>query len=90
MSNLTKKDISDELIMKFGMHEEQAKKIVDVVLDTIRENAKQGRNCEIRGFGRFKVVETKERRGRIFKTMQDVQIPPRTAIKFVPSKQFFD
>ena len=47
---------------------------------------KQGDPVNISGFGSFKVVQRKARKGRNPRTGEEVQIPASKVVKFKPSK----
>ena len=52
---MTKKDIVDKIILEFPyISREQAKLIVELILDKIAATIKSGKRAEFRGFGTFK------------------------------------
>ncbi len=74
------KALKDDKIKKV-----QVEKVVNVLLDEIKEALKAGNDVRILGFGSFKVVERKERKGRIpGKPGSEIIIPARKVVKFTP------
>ena len=47
---------------------------------------KKGDDVSISGFGSFKVVQRKARKGRNLRTGKEIQIPASKAVKFTPGK----
>jgi DNA-binding protein HU-beta len=52
----------------------------------LAETLKKGDAVAISGFGSFKAVERKARKGRNPRTGQEIQIPASKAVKFTPGK----
>src|SRR5690242_4679970 len=67
------------------MTTKDATKIVDSVLDTIKEALSKGNEVMISGFGKFVVLDKKERMGRNPQTGEAVKIEARKVLKFRPS-----
>ncbi|MGL1903822.1 MAG: HU family DNA-binding protein [Fibrobacterales bacterium] len=86
MSNVTKKDIVEEIAMRTGMTQVDTKIVIECFLDSIA-NAMVGRNnIEIRGFGRFKIKEKKARIARNPRTGEPVQVEAGVKPVFEASK----
>ena len=67
----------------------QIEKIVDTFFDTIIEGLKEGKNIEIRGWGKFYIKEIKENfNSRNPKTGELIYVPKRNKIRFRASKKF--
>lgn len=73
-SNITKKDLIDEISDRVGMTQSKTKIIVEKFLDSLVEGFIQGDNVEIRGFGRFKLKQRKTRVARNPRTGEVVMI----------------
>ena len=86
MGNVTKKDIVDLISQRTGLTQVDTKVIVECFLDAIANSLQQGRNIEIRGFGRFKVREKKARMARNPRTGEMVQVDAGLRPIFEPSK----
>ena len=58
-SNITKKDIVDEIASQTGFTQVKTKVIVEELIDAISNCVIEGNNIELRGFGRFKNKQRK-------------------------------
>jgi nucleoid DNA-binding protein len=68
-----------------GISYADAQKIVDSILGIIKERLTRGEKVLLSGFGSFRVVERKERRGVNPLTGEPIIIHGRKAITFKPS-----
>lgn len=68
-----------------GMSYADAVKIVDLILDTIKQRLVRGEKVVISGFGCFRTVMRKEKRGVNPRTGDSIVIPGRKAVTFRPS-----
>jgi DNA-binding protein HU-beta len=64
----------------------QAEAVYDGLFNILAETLKKGDAIAISGFGSFKVVERKARKGRNPRTGEEIQIPAGKAVKFSPGK----
>jgi len=64
----------------------QAEAAYDKLFDIIGATLKKGDDVSIHGFGSFKVVNRKARKGRNPRTGEDIQIPASKAVKFTAGK----
>lgn len=87
MGNVTKKDIVDEIAARTGLTQVDTKIIVECFLDAIAKSLQDGKNIEIRGFGRFKVKDKKARTARNPRTGEMVQIDAGRKPIFEASKE---
>jgi nucleoid DNA-binding protein len=69
-----------------GMSYADALKIVDLILETIKQRLTSGEKVVLSGFGCFRVVTRKDRKGVNPQTGESLVIPGRKAIVFKPSK----
>ena len=69
-----------------GMSHADAAKIVDLMLDTIKNRLVQGEKVLLSGFGSFRVVVRKDRKGINPQTGAAMVIRGRKAVSFRPSK----
>jgi DNA-binding protein HU-beta len=69
-----------------GMSFADAQKIVDLILHIIKTKLSEGEKVLLSGFGCFRVVDRKDKRGVNPKTRKPILIPGRKAIKFKLSK----
>jgi len=82
---LTKKELAQNLSDQTELSLADAKKIVDLFFDTIKEQLNSGKTVKLSGFGTFDIVQTKERVGRNPKTMEEFPIPSKRKVKFTVS-----
>lgn len=62
--------------------------VVDAFLDAVKDTLARGDHIEIRGFGTFKVRHRKARTARNPRTGEPVEVAPRVAPVFKPSRHF--
>lgn len=84
--NITKKDIVEDISLRTGLTQVETKTIVESFLDALIKGLIQGNNIEIRGFGRFKLKNRKERIARNPRTGETVKINAGTKPIFEASK----
>jgi len=82
---LTKKELAQNLSDQTELSLADAKKIVYLFFDTIKELLNSGKTVKLSGFGTFDIVQTKERVGRNPKTMEEFPIPSKRKVKFTVS-----
>ena len=58
-----------------------AQEVVDCVLTSITSSLKKGEDVSLTGFGTFKVVKRKARKGRNPATGEEIKIPAKTVVK---------
>jgi DNA-binding protein HU-beta len=84
---MNKNDISKKVHEAHGgMSYVEARKIVDLILETIKERLSKGEKVLISGFGCFSVKKRKKKKGVNPQTGEPVVIPGRNSVKFKPSK----
>jgi nucleoid DNA-binding protein len=87
MANLTKRDLVVSISEKTGLIQQDVFSVVQLTLDGITEALANGQGVELREFGVFRTILTKQRVGRNPKKPdQDVVIPPRAIVKFKAGK----
>ena len=69
-----------------GLAYADAKKVVDLILETIKGRLVKGERVVLSGFGSFTVRRRKDKKGINPQTKQPVMIPGRNVVKFTPSK----
>ena len=65
-----------------------AERAVAAVMHAIKTGIKKDKLVQLVGFGTFRIVERKARKGVHPKTLQPIKIPKSKTIKFVPGKDF--
>ncbi len=69
-----------------GLSFNDARRIVDLLLDIIKDRLARGEKVLISGFGCFRIVKRKDRKGINPQTGEPILILGRKAITFKPSK----
>jgi nucleoid DNA-binding protein len=87
MSNVTKKDLVEKISDRTGLTQVDTKIVVESLLDAISKALQQGRNIEIRGFGRFKIKERRARSARNPRTNEHIQVQAGFKPVFEASKE---
>ena len=72
MANISKKQIVEQISEKTGLNQLDTKLIFETFLNTIGRSLQEGKNIEIRGFGRFKIKKQKARKARNPRTNEEV------------------
>ena len=86
---MNKSDLINE-VAKVVSTKKEAKDAVDFILSTITKNLKKKKKVTLIGFGTFKVVKRKARKGRNPQTGEAIKIKAKKVPKFVPGKAFRD
>lgn len=66
---------------------EKTDRVVNQVLDMLKESIVKHRYLKIQGFGVFEVVDVPARQGRNPRTGESIPIPAHKAVKFRPGKE---
>lgn len=87
---LNKKSLANDIAEKHQLSQKQALDIVDSVFAEIKECLVNGGTVDIAKFGKYEVVERKERQGVNPATGEKITIAASKALKFKPSKALKD
>lgn len=71
----------------FDITQVQIKKILDVFINTITEELKNGNDISLVSFGTFQTKMKNSREGRNPKTGKIINIPEKRIVKFIASKE---
>ena len=82
---MTKADIIETIYQKVGLSKEESSRIVELVLETLKDNLENGEKVKISGFGNFVVRTKRSRRGRNPQTGDEIQITARKVLTFKSS-----
>lgn len=77
MANVTKKDLVEKVSEKTGLNQIDTKIVVETLLNSIGRSLQEGKNIEIRGFGRFKIKKQKSHKARNPRTNEEVMVEDR-------------
>jgi integration host factor subunit alpha len=84
---VNKKDLSKAVYDAHGgLSQADALKVIDVMLGIIKHRLGEGEKVLISGFGCFRTVRRKDKKGVNPQTGDPIVIPGRRAITFKPSK----
>lgn len=84
---LTKAEVAEHLSEKVGLNKRDAKDMVELFFEEIRETLESGEQVKLSGFGNFDLREKSERPGRNPKTGEDIPISARKVVTFRPGQK---
>ena len=79
---LTKSDIVEDLNNEIGLNKREAKELVDMLFDDIKNLLSEGHEVTLSGFGNFQVRNKSARPGRNPRTGEDIEISARRVVTF--------
>ena len=85
---MNKAVLIDRVRDKTGLQRLVAIKAVEAFVDTIKDSLAKGEDVHIVGFGSFKVLDRRARKGRNPRTGELIEVPAKKAVKFAPGKDF--
>lgn len=86
-TNLTRKEIAEELTVKLGLSQNICADIVDSFLGKMKDALIEGESIKLVHFGTFTVRDKAPRTGRNPRTGEPITITKRQAVSFRPSKK---
>jgi integration host factor subunit alpha len=87
LSALTKARMADQLFEELGLNKREAKEIVELFFDEIRDSLENNIQVKLSGFGNFDLREKGERPGRNPKTGEEIPITARRVVTFRPGQK---
>ena len=84
---LTKAEVAESLFEKVGLSKRDAKDMVEVFFEEIRETLESGQQVKLSGFGNFDLRQKSERPGRNPKPGEDIPISARKVVTFRPGQK---
>ena len=84
---LTKAELADLLFEVVGLNKREAKEVVDIFFEEIRETRVAGRSVKLSGFGNFQLRDKPQRPGRNPKTGEEIPIAARRVVTFHASQK---
>ena len=87
MSALTKAELAEKLFEDLGLNKREAKDMVDLFFDEIRDSLSRNEQVKLSGFGNFDLREKGERPGRNPKTGEEIPITARRVVTFRPGQK---
>ncbi|MCU7881183.1 MAG: integration host factor subunit alpha [Candidatus Thiodiazotropha sp. (ex Lucinoma aequizonata)] len=84
---LTKADMAARLFDELGLNKREAKEMVEMLFEEIRQSLERGGQVKLSGFGNFDLREKKQRPGRNPKTGKEIPISARRVVTFRPGQK---
>ncbi len=82
---LTKDNIINEVYTKLDLKKDEARQVVEQLLEIMKQTLQNGEDLLISGFGKFVVKDKEARRGRNPQTRRDLQLRARRVVVFKTS-----
>ena len=84
---LTKAKLGEHLFDVLGLNKREAKELVEVFFEEIRQSLENGEVVKLSGFGNFNLRDKRERPGRNPKTGELIYVPEKNRVRFKASKK---
>lgn len=84
---LTKAEMAERLFDELGLNKREAKELVELFFEEIRDALAQGDDVKLSGFGNFTLREKSQRPGRNPKTGEEIPISARRVVTFRPGQK---
>lgn len=82
MAALTKADLAQRICDDLGLNKREARVLVDLFFETLRQALESGDPVKLSGFGNFNLRDKNQRPGRNPKTGQEIPITARRVVTF--------
>ncbi|MBI2379748.1 MAG: integration host factor subunit alpha [Gammaproteobacteria bacterium] len=84
---LTKAEIAERLFDELGLNKREAKELVELFFEEIRQALEAGEQVKLSGFGNFDLRKKNQRPGRNPKTGEEIPITARRVVTFRPGQK---
>lgn len=84
---LTKAAMAERLFDEMGLNKREAKEMVDLFFEEIRQALERGEQVKLSGFGNFDLRSKNQRPGRNPKTGEEIPISARRVVTFRPGQK---
>jgi len=84
---LTKADMAEKLFDELGLNKREAKEIVEMFFEEVRQALENGKQVKLSGFGNFDLRDKNQRPGRNPKTGEEIPITARRVVTFRPGQK---
>lgn len=84
---LTKADMAEQLFEELGLNKREAKELVEMFFEEIRNTLESGQQVKLSGFGNFDLRDKSQRPGRNPKTGEEIPITARRVVTFRPGQK---
>ncbi|VUD66414.1 Integration host factor subunit alpha [Thalassocella blandensis] len=85
--SLTKADLAERLYEELGFNKREAKELVELFFEEIRDSLESNEQVKLSGFGNFELRDKKQRPGRNPKTGEEIPITARRVVTFRPGQK---
>lgn len=85
---MTKADLVADIAGKTGLDKEDVSKVVESLMESVKESLVEGKRIELRGFGTFLVRKRAAKVARNISKQESITIPERRVPAFKPSRKF--
>ncbi len=84
---LTKADMAEKLFEDLGLNKREAKELVEMFFEEIRQALENGKQVKLSGFGNFDLRDKNQRPGRNPKTGEEIPLSARRVVTFRPGQK---
>ncbi|MFT7389693.1 MAG: integration host factor subunit alpha [Candidatus Endobugula sp.] len=84
---LTKAELAEKLFEELGFNKREAKELVELFFEEIRNALESNEQVKLSGFGNFDLRDKKQRPGRNPKTGEEIPISARRVVTFRPGQK---
>jgi len=84
---LTKAEMAERLFEELGLNKREAKELVEMFFEEIRQALEDGQQVKLSGFGNFDLRAKGQRPGRNPKTGEEIPITARRVVTFRPGQK---
>ena len=83
---MNKHDLTDRMVKATGIGKNDVLKFLDALLEVVRKELNANGRVSLARLGTFTTVSKKQKKGRNPRTGEEIVIPRRKAVKFLPAK----
>ncbi len=87
MMALTKADMAEKLFEELGLNKREAKELVEIFFEELRNALERDEPVKLSGFGNFVLRDKNQRPGRNPKTGEEIPITARRVVTFRPGQK---
>ncbi len=87
MTALTKAEMAEKLYEELGFNKREAKELVEIFFEQIRDSLESNEQVKLSGFGNFDLRDKSQRPGRNPKTGEEIPISARRVVTFRPGQK---
>jgi len=85
---MNKNELAVQMVKESGVTKVDALKVIDSFVEVVSEDLKkEDGKLTLVGFGTFKTIIKKQKKGRNPRTGEEIAIPKKRVVKFIPGKK---